>query len=63
MALRAGQQTYSAKCGRCHGLKVTTDFTELRWVQVMQVMAPRANLTETEKENVLAYVRANAKKG
>jgi hypothetical protein len=28
----------------------------------MQVMASKANLTDAEKENVLVYVRANAKK-
>ncbi len=63
LAIKDGQSTYNVKCGRCHGLKVTTDYTEVRWVQVMQVMAPNAKLTDTEKNNVLAYVRANAKKG
>ena len=57
-----GQSTYNAKCGRCHGLKVTTDYTSDRWVSIMQVMASKANLTDAEKENVLVYVRANAKK-
>jgi nitrate/TMAO reductase-like tetraheme cytochrome c subunit len=58
-----GQATYSTKCGNCHGLKVTTDYTASRWATVMQVMAIKANLTEEEKQNVLAYVNANAKKG
>jgi mono/diheme cytochrome c family protein len=57
-----GQATYNAKCGKCHGLKVTTDYTAERWISVMQVMAPKARLDDTEKENVLAYVKANAKK-
>ena len=57
-----GQETYNAKCGKCHGLKVTTDYTVDRWISVMQVMAPKARLDDTEKENVLAYVKANAKK-
>ena len=57
-----GQSTYNAKCGRCHGLKVTTDYTSDRWVSIMQVMAPKAHLDDTEKSNVLAYVKANAKK-
>lgn len=58
-----GQATYSTKCGRCHGLKVTTDYTVDRWITVMQVMALKAKLSDEEKENVLAYVKANAKKG
>jgi mono/diheme cytochrome c family protein len=57
-----GQGIYNAKCGRCHGLKVTTDYTSDRWASIMQVMATKAQLNDTEKENVLAYVRANAKK-
>ncbi len=61
-ALMAGQGTYNAKCGSCHGLKVTTDFTAERWASIMAVMAPRARLTDIEKENVYAYVKANAKK-
>jgi len=57
-----GQSTYNAKCGRCHGLKITTDYTADRWASIMQVMATKAQLTAVEKDNVLAYVRANAKK-
>ena len=57
-----GQSTFNAKCSRCHGLKVTTNYTADRWVSIMQVMASKANLTEVEKENVLAFVKANAKK-
>lgn len=57
----AGQATFNAKCGKCHGLKVTTNYTWERWVSIMQVMAMKANLDATEKENVLVYVKANAK--
>jgi PBP1b-binding outer membrane lipoprotein LpoB len=57
-----GQATYNAKCGKCHGLKIASDYTVDRWISVMQIMAPKAKLDETEKENVLAYVKANAKK-
>ena len=63
LAQIAGQATFNAKCGRCHQLKVTTNYTADRWSAVMAVMgnASHANLSDTEKENVLAYVRANAK--
>jgi mono/diheme cytochrome c family protein len=57
-----GQTTFNAKCGRCHGLKVTADYTADRWVSIMQVMATKAQLSDAEKENVLAYVKTNAKK-
>lgn len=57
-----GMATFNSKCGKCHGLKPASDYTADRWANIMQVMAPKARLTDTEKENVLAYVRANAKK-
>lgn len=57
-----GQATFNVKCGKCHGLKVTTDYTADKWISIMQVMAPKAQLSDGEKETVLAYVKANAKK-
>lgn len=56
-----GMSIYNQKCNRCHGLKVTSDYTWPQWASIMQVMAPKANLSETEKQKVLAYVHANAK--
>ena len=61
-AIAAGQSTYNSKCGRCHALKTTGNFTAERWTGILDAMAPKANLTDTEKENVYAYVKANAKK-
>ena len=61
-AVITGQATYNAKCGRCHGLKVTTNYTAERWIGILAVMTLKANLTETEKANVYAYVKENAKK-
>ena len=58
----AGQATFNAKCNRCHGLKITSDYTAERWASILVIMATRANLTETEKANVYAYVKENAKK-
>ncbi|MBL0182246.1 MAG: cytochrome c [Chitinophagaceae bacterium] len=58
----AGQATFNAKCGRCHGLKPAGDYTATRWANILAVMAPRANLTEEERNNVYEYVKANSKK-
>ena len=60
--LITGQSIYNTKCGQCHGLKVTTDYTAAHWASVLAVMAPRANLTDAEREQVYAYVKANSKK-
>ena len=57
----AGQAIYNQKCNRCHPYKITSDYTVDRWISVMQVMAEKAHLSDMEKENVLAYVKANAK--
>jgi hypothetical protein len=56
-----GMAIYNQKCNKCHGYKITTDYTWERWASIMQVMAMKANLSETEKQKVLAYVHANAK--
>jgi len=58
----AGQATFNAKCGRCHGLKVAGDYTATRWANILAVMAPKANLSEEERNNVYEYVKANSKK-
>jgi hypothetical protein len=58
-----GQATYTAKCGRCHGLKDPTHYTSTQWVPILNSMAVKAQLDTTEKANVLAYVLANAKQG
>lgn len=58
----AGKQTYEAKCGKCHALPEPSAFTVERWPGIVSWMAPKARLDETEKQNVLAYVKANAKK-
>lgn len=57
----AGNKTYDAKCGRCHGLKKVDDFTAQEWVPIVDRMAPKSRLDSTEKANVLKYVQAHAK--
>jgi len=59
----AGQATYMAKCQRCHALKNPGDFTSDQWPPILNSMAVKAQLSDTEKANVLAYVLANAKQG
>lgn len=57
-----GKSVFEARCGRCHGLKDVTAYTEQRWDGILRTMAPRARLTETETQQVAAYVKVNAKK-
>jgi mono/diheme cytochrome c family protein len=57
----AGKETFKAKCGRCHELKPAETYTAAKWVKIIDWMAPKAKLDESEKENVLAYVSFYAK--
>jgi hypothetical protein len=60
--LTAGKTVYETKCIRCHAMKPMAAFTEPRWDGILKIMAPKANLTQVETEQVTAYVKANAKK-
>ena len=60
-ALAAGEATFKSRCGRCHGLKDPGSRTATKWFNVLNRMAPKAKLTPEEKQNVLAYLQANAK--
>jgi cytochrome c5 len=58
----AGKNIYISKCGRCHALKAITDYSKQQWIPIMDRMAEKAKLSDTEKTEVLVYVQANAKK-
>ena len=60
--LAVGKTIYETKCTRCHGMKPTASYTVDRWDGILKLMAPKAKLTETETEQVTAYVRANSRK-
>jgi hypothetical protein len=42
-------------------MKPTVAYTADRWNGILKLMAPRARLTETETQQVTAFVRANSK--
>ncbi len=60
-AIADGKITFESKCNRCHALKNPADYDATRWVKLVNWMAPKAQLNDTEKSNVLAYLQANAK--
>lgn len=61
-SLKAGKQLYMSKCGNCHSLKRTEDYTAAAWSPIMDRMAVKARLSESDKMTVLAYVQAFSKK-
>lgn len=57
-----GMKIYQGSCGRCHDLKATTEYTTSEWRPIMNSMAKKAGLSDTQKAHVLEYVLNNAKK-
>ena len=60
--IAAGHQLYDQNCNKCHRLFLPDEFKEKRWDRILDEMAPKARLNDAEKQKVLAYVKANAKK-
>lgn len=61
-AISAGQTVYTNRCGRCHGLKKTENYTAQQWENILKSMIPKAKLNDNEAKQVTAYVMEHAKK-
>jgi cytochrome c5 len=59
----AGETLYNQNCGKCHVLHKANEYTAPRWLRIIDKMAPKAHLSETQKTQVVAFVKANAKAG
>ena len=55
-----GRNVFNNRCGRCHGLPSTDQYTSQKWDTIITLMAPRARLSGEQEFNVRAYVKANA---
>lgn len=60
--LAKAAELYNTRCGKCHDLPATKDYSIDEWRPIIDAMAPKAKLTDEEKNWVLAYVSTNAKK-
>ena len=56
-----GKNVFVTKCGKCHALKNTGDYTANQWDGILKAMAPKAKLSGDETRQVEAYIKANAK--
>ncbi len=57
----ATEALYHARCGRCHVPFVPTQFSAEEWPWYVNKYAPRAGLFGSEREQVLAWLQANAR--
>jgi cytochrome c5 len=55
-----GKTVYEAKCGRCHKLYKPERGNMTQWTKWIDRMAPKAKLTDEEKQMVIRYVSVNA---
>lgn len=54
--LRKGREIYAEKCGTCHKIYKPEKFNVKKWEEIMVVMAPKAELTDTEREYIFRYL-------
>ena len=51
-----GKVIYMRDCTRCHEQKKVEDFTSAQWANILPRMVIQAQLNDTEKRQVKAYV-------
>ncbi|MCD6069152.1 MAG: hypothetical protein K0S33_3978 [Bacteroidetes bacterium] len=54
--IAAGEKLYNGECGRCHRLFEPEFKSEQDWPAIMDWMAPKAQLSDAQKQKVLKYV-------
>ena len=55
-AIAQGQTIYTTKCYQCHDLPRVSDFSREDWSDIMVKMSRKAHLSNTETDQVLAFV-------
>lgn len=56
----SGKATFEAKCIKCHVRPDPENLTADMWVHQLEAMAPMAQLTATEKAEVLGYLQSHS---
>lgn len=59
-AYLAGKVIYETKCGTCHKLKDPARGNMAQWTKWIDRMAPKAKLSDEEKQQVTDYISVNA---
>ncbi|MEK7262924.1 MAG: hypothetical protein AAB071_00255 [Bacteroidota bacterium] len=56
--LEEGRVLYIQKCSGCHTLRLPSEFSEEKWMSIIQEMKAEAKLEESESQKVLQYIIA-----
>ena len=56
-----GEALFYQRCTMCHSAKDPNQYTKTQWRGITQSMFPRAGLNPLEREEVMAFLEANAK--
>lgn len=56
--LDSGRDLFAAKCNGCHGYPDTTTIADEKWPETISRMGKKANLSEDQSNQVLAFIRA-----
>ncbi len=59
--LNTGRELYISRCRGCHNLHRPDQFSFGQWTEIMKSMSEEAELTESEKNNILLFLKAYAK--
>ena len=57
-SLERGRELYVARCSGCHPLHRPDTLPAARWATLVDQMAPRARLSDSERDLVLRYLTA-----
>lgn len=57
-----GKKIYDKKCGKCHVLHETDEYTQKEWKKILKVMKEKAELTKEQHSLVLGYLYSKSKK-
>jgi hypothetical protein len=58
VSLENGRAVLTSRCVTCHALQPLGKYSKERWQGIVEEMAPRAKLNDTQMRDLLAYIEA-----
>lgn len=57
-SLQSGRAIFTTQCVACHGVQNLGKYSSQEWDSIVEKMAPRAHLSEAQRADLVAYIRA-----